>query len=453
MQRRRLEAEHRLATAKRKGNRIRPKHSRLSVVCGKLARSKVVVLFLNFFGAIACILVNKYVMQKNFELPLTLTLMGYTMVSVILALGKARRGELRCWNRIKSLICGGRRPRDDDTVGDDDSGALSSSRRRQYLLISCTAIAPALANASLNANSVGFTQLSKVLTTPCIAILERWRGIGLPMTWSRLFWLGVVHVGVILASVADVAVSSFGVAIAIVNVLVTAKYKVEWSATSRDRVKVHALGGKPTPVHEVQAVDDVVQGTIPPATLLLVPLAALFEGPRALDAFGEMNSAGFATLGLAAFFGAWTSFTGYAVIGRLSALTHQILGQLKMAVLVVASKLLLGADLNKTQLTGAALTMVAIVAYTHQTLQQRKDLSLNPLPSSSSSSSQQQQSCSSNGFTVVEPNGTGGLVESPIRVRRKSSGSFRLSSEPSDPPPSMMTNGPFLNGKAKSFMV
>jgi len=75
---------------------------------------------------------------------------------------------------------------------------------------------------------------------------------------------------------------------------------------------------------------------------------------------------------LAAFFGAWTSFTGYAVIGRLSALAHQILGQLKMAVLVLASKFMLGADLNAVQLAGAAVTVVAVVAYTRQTVDQRR---------------------------------------------------------------------------------
>ena len=408
MQRRRQEAELRLAAAKRKGNRIRPKHSRLSLLCSKCGRSKVVVLALNFVGAIGCILVNKYVMQKrDFELPLTLTLMGYAMVSLFIAFGKARKGELRWWNGAKAYLKS-RRSRSakskslqDDflffktTVEDDpllkaengggDTAALPTSlsspgggslskmiRWRRYALIVFTAVSPALANFSLNVNSVGFTQLSKVLTTPCIASLERMRGIGLPLTWSRLFWLGVVHVGVFLASVADVAVSSKGVAVALANVVVTARYKVEWSAASRERVKVHALGGKPTAAHEVAAVDEVVESTLPPATLVLLPLAFFIEGPSAFRAFSNMDAQGFATLAMAAFFGAWTSFTGYAVIGRLSALTHQILGQAKMAILVLSSKFILGAQLNSMQLAGAALTMIAIIAYTHQTIDQSR---------------------------------------------------------------------------------
>ena len=49
--------------------------------------------------------------------------------------------------------------------------------------------APALANASLLFNSVGFTQLSKVLTTPAIATIERARGHGAPLDGPRLVCL------------------------------------------------------------------------------------------------------------------------------------------------------------------------------------------------------------------------------------------------------------------------
>ena len=41
------------------------------------------------------------------------------------------------------------------------------------------------------------------------------------------------------------------------------------------------------------------------------------------------------------------------VIGRLSALTHQVLGQFKMACLLLGSYVVLGADLNRQQLGGA----------------------------------------------------------------------------------------------------
>jgi hypothetical protein len=51
----------------------------------------------------------------------------------------------------------------------------------------------------------------------------------------RLASLALVHVGVLLASVADVSVSRKGVLIAMVNVVVTAEYKVRWSAACNQR--------------------------------------------------------------------------------------------------------------------------------------------------------------------------------------------------------------------------
>ena len=52
------------------------------------------------------------------------------------------------------------------------------------LLATVVVSAPSLANASLMFNSVGFTQLSKVLTTPSIAFIERARGHGHPLDVS-----------------------------------------------------------------------------------------------------------------------------------------------------------------------------------------------------------------------------------------------------------------------------
>lgn len=313
-------------------------------VCTRVGRSKLGIMTLNFLGAIACILVNKHVMSRGFNLPLTLTLFGYSSVSVILLVYRDRRREIEritTW-RAAALVC-------------------------------FTALAPALANASLGANSVGFTQLSKVLTTPCIVLLERSRGVGVPLSTRRLFWLVVVHIGVLSAT--DVTMSRRGAMLALANVLVTAKYKVEWTATCRDRVKLYAGAARAaTPADEVAALRDVVELTLPRATLCLLPLAVLVEGRKCLALAETMDARTCGFLGLAAVLGAWTSFTGYAVIGRLSALTHQILGQFKYAVLALASIFLFGADFNRNQVAGSALTMCSIVAYTKATVDQRRKL-------------------------------------------------------------------------------
>uniref|UniRef100_A0A7S3JTF9 Sugar phosphate transporter domain-containing protein n=1 Tax=Aureoumbra lagunensis TaxID=44058 RepID=A0A7S3JTF9_9STRA len=412
--RRKAEAEMRLQLAKKKRRRPMasvPAQQRRYMcsraLCQRCRRSKLVSLGANFVGAISCILCNKYVM-RDFDLPLTLTFLGYLIVSLFILIDRMCRSDFKCLNilpralrrSLRRRIDGRRREnehslenehssafvqKDIETAGLTQYGTPSSNdtslsrrggRLRRGLLILCTALAPALANASLEANSVGFTQLSKVLTTPVIVLLERSRGVGAPLNWSRLCWLIVAHFGVALASIADVSVSKYGVLIATINVLVTARYKVEWNKTCQDRVKFAQLGANSpsTPNsnadREVKAVSQVVQLTLPLATLSLLPIALILEGRTAIQRFKHIDTRGMLALFIAAFLGAWTSFTGYQVIGRLSALTHQILGQTKYGCLILSSYFLLGAQLNATQLTGAALTMTSILLYTKATIDQ-----------------------------------------------------------------------------------
>ncbi|KAJ8606864.1 hypothetical protein CTAYLR_010258 [Chrysophaeum taylorii] len=360
MQRRRAEVEMRLKYGKSKKGRLKGPKSEWPV-----SGSKVAALAANFIGAVGCILTNKLVMSHGFDMPLMLTLLGYSLVSlVVLASRAARRRRDRVAEKLLPF----------HHNGELLPPGPSSSKFRRLALVCFTAIAPALANASLQRNSVGFTQLSKVLTTPCIAALERARGVGVPLTRRRLFWLVALHVGVLLASVADVTANRTGTLLALLNVLVTAHYKVEWSAMCRERLELHARGTKPSPAHELLALRDVFERTLPQATACLAPLAIAVEGRRAIAVARAMDASGLATVALAALLGAWTNFSGYHVIGRLSALTHQILGQFKMCCLVYASWWIFGAPLNTTQLCGAGLTVFSITAYTRATLHQRRKL-------------------------------------------------------------------------------
>ena len=77
---------------------------------------------------------------------------------------------------------------------------------------------------------------AKVLTTPLIAVIERSRGYSAPFNAPRLACLAAIHVGVFLASVADVDLNRMGTFIALVNVVVQARYKTEWAGASRDAI-------------------------------------------------------------------------------------------------------------------------------------------------------------------------------------------------------------------------
>ncbi len=90
-----------------------------------------------------------------------------------------------------------------------------------------------LTNLSLKYNSVAFYQMMKVLTTPIVALIQfiAYRiGMANNVKWA----LGLTCVGVLAATLKEVAVSPLGSGIAILSVLVTAVYQVQVGAKQKD---------------------------------------------------------------------------------------------------------------------------------------------------------------------------------------------------------------------------
>ncbi|KAH8075722.1 hypothetical protein JL721_1740 [Aureococcus anophagefferens] len=382
MQRRQREAEHRLKTKKyrRRGS------TNLAHLYERCSQSKLMSMVANLVGAIGCILGNKHIMSTHARMPLTLTFLGYGFVILYFVVANRLRPGRR--PRAQVDVESGERNRAGPSRRSDvgsfcGSSARATSRREPRRNGGSPAVLTHFfrAQASLLFNSVGFTQLSKVLTTPLIAIIETSRGSAAPLNVPRIVCLVLIHAGVFVASVSDVTLNRIGCFVAFANVVVTARYKTEWSAASRAAIAARRkaaaadAGGGRTDAAEARdeqaAVRELVEATLPAAALALLPAMAYFEGGVLLNCWRTMDAAAYARLGVVAVLGAWTSSTGYMVIGRLSALTHQILGQFKMCCLLFGSYAFLGADLNGRQLSGASLTMAAVLLYTRATIKQR----------------------------------------------------------------------------------
>lgn len=82
-----------------------------------------------------------------------------------------------------------------------------------------------LTNLSLKYNSVAFYQMAKVLTTPFVALLQ-WLGYGTSMRPPIKVALGLTCIGVLGATLKEVAVSPVGTCVAFASILVTALYQV-----------------------------------------------------------------------------------------------------------------------------------------------------------------------------------------------------------------------------------
>ena len=320
------------------------------------ARSGAIILLLNFVAAISCIMVNRRLMKPplSFQMPIFITLIGYS--SSVLGLVVCR--QMGMLTRLSSR--GGNRR---------GLGRHGKPLYSPWSLIATTALAPVMANYSLLFNSVGVYQLSKVLVTPSIIIFDRWHGAA-PLSAERLMCLIIVSLGVTIVTVGDVSVNWPGLLVATCNIAIAGYYKVEWSHTCRTK-KLTSL--------------ELMTAVMPKATAMLAVLAIVIEGQR-LGSFDWKNAIEdhaiirlLVLCGVTAFF---TSWSGYVVISNLSALTHQLLGQAKTCIILLAGYIFFSSPLSATQGYGALLAMSAMVAYTKFTMNdaQKGRLSQGILP-------------------------------------------------------------------------
>mmetsp|Transcript_1863 Transcript_1863/g.2860 ORF Transcript_1863/g.2860 Transcript_1863/m.2860 type:complete len:110 (+) Transcript_1863:795-1124(+) len=66
------------------------------------------------------------------------------------------------------------------------------------------------------------------------------------------------------------------------------------------------------------------------------------------------------------------NFSGFLVMGNIGALAHVLLGQCKMALIMVGAYILFHDRYSLQQLLGAAGAVVAIVVYTFVTIREQK---------------------------------------------------------------------------------
>jgi len=90
-----------------------------------------------------------------------------------------------------------------------------------------------LSNASLAYNSVGFYQISKILNTPCLMLIER-IAFGKPSSLPVKLAVLTMSVGIGLATVTDTTVTQFGAVIAAASIVCTSVYQIMIGRKQKD---------------------------------------------------------------------------------------------------------------------------------------------------------------------------------------------------------------------------
>lgn len=191
-------------------------------------------------------------------------------------------------------------------------------------------------NASVEANSVGFYQIMKLLIIPTVIMIERAQGN--KRTYSRQIVMSLIlsTVGVAMATVTDFEVNFRGSVVAMISTLATAQFQL-WQSGKQSEHGLstmqiqHSAGWPQTLIGVTGALTLDVLFPSMKGWLFLRPNSLLDYD---LDKVGGISRLGF-WQGVCCSLAVVMNLSTYALLGRVSPVTYQVIGQVKTVFIVV----------------------------------------------------------------------------------------------------------------------
>ena len=203
-------------------------------------------------------------------------------------------------------------------------------------------------NLSLQFNTIGIYQITKVLTTPLIVIINivwysKW------LTSSEFFALAMVCIGVVVATETNLSLNLAGVVTGLLGVISSSVYQI-WVET-----KQHDFKCSPAQLLYYQA---------PISFFLLLPVVLLTEPIK------DIVSYQYSFTSISAILGSGTlaflvNLSTYAVIGATSPITYNMIGHSKLIIIILSSYLFFGERQSVVGMVGVTSAVFGIMAYAH----------------------------------------------------------------------------------------
>lgn len=226
-----------------------------------------------------------------------------------------------------------------------------------------------LTNLSLLYNSVGFYQIMKVLTTPMVVMIDTiWYGQSFSM--GLTLSLVVTCCGVAIATVSDAEANLIGTIFAISALGLTSVYQV-WIKTKQRELQCNA--------YQLLYYQSAV------STLMLLPLIPFSDDLRGLARDGlsgayaatrhaasgshgtdhvSPSALAYTALAASCILAFLVNLSTFLVVGLTSAVTYNVLGHFKLALILTSSFVVFGAPVTVRGFVGIVLTLAGIVTYT-----------------------------------------------------------------------------------------
>ncbi|XP_046399136.1 solute carrier family 35 member E3-like [Ischnura elegans] len=209
-------------------------------------------------------------------------------------------------------------------------------------------------NLSLQNNTVGTYQLAKVMTTPCIILMQMY-------FYEKKFTLQVkltlipITLGVITNFYYDIQFNYLGTFYAALGVIITSLYQV-WVSQ-----KQHEL--------QMDAMQLLYYQAPVSAALLLLAIPILEPLPTTWSrSWTVIELAMVLASGCIAFF---VNLSIYWIIGNTSPLTYNMVGHLKFCLTLLGAFVLFEDPLHFNQIIGITLTVAGVTLYAHVKLKEQ----------------------------------------------------------------------------------
>ncbi|KAH8646577.1 triose-phosphate transporter family-domain-containing protein [Tricladium varicosporioides] len=201
-----------------------------------------------------------------------------------------------------------------------------------------------LGNLSLAYNSIGFYQLAKIMTTPCVAFLQ-YIYLGKSITTLTMGALASVCIGVALTNTGAAGTTTLGASIAIAAFTVTAFYQV-WIGKKMKDFSVSS--------------PQLLLNQAPISVLLLAFLAPFFDTLPNVAIIPRDTLIALFLSGLAA---AALNLSQFLIIGRMSALTFNVASNVKTIIILTYGWVSEGRALTLRDTVGIVLALGGATLY------------------------------------------------------------------------------------------
>jgi solute carrier family 35 protein E3 len=205
-----------------------------------------------------------------------------------------------------------------------------------------------LTNLSLQYNSVGFYQIAKIGTTPTVVVLET---LYFGKVFSQKTKLSLIPVclGVLLTSATDIQFNFIGAVYAFLGVLVTSMYQI-WVGTKQKELGLDSM--------------QLLFNQAPISAIMLLFLIPVFEDPSEILSY-PYDTQSVIAIFISSVLAFCVNLSIFLVIGRTSAVTYNVVGYFKLALVVLGGFLLFQYPVMPLNILGIILTLSGVVIYTH----------------------------------------------------------------------------------------